>query len=60
MLQVILNLQKVLERFTKKNCGKTKKIKKAKKKKRKGKKLYIKQKGYNSSLNSWIDKKDIV
>ena len=26
--------------------------------KRKGDKLYVKWKGYNNSLNSWIDKKD--
>ena len=28
--------------------------------KRKGDKLFVKQKGYDSPLNSWIDKKDIV
>ena len=28
--------------------------------KRKGDKLHVKWKGYNSSFNSWIDKKDIV
>ena len=28
--------------------------------KKKGDKLYVKWKGYNSSFNSWIDKKDIV
>ena len=28
--------------------------------KRKGDKLYFKWKGYDSSFNSWIDKKDIV
>ena len=28
--------------------------------KRKGDKLYVKWKGYNSSFNSWIDKKEIV
>ena len=28
--------------------------------KRKGYKLYVKLKGYDSSFNSWIDKKDIV
>ena len=28
--------------------------------KKKGDKLYVKWKGYNNSLNSWIDKKDIV
>ena len=28
--------------------------------KRKGDKLHVKWKGYHSSSNSWIDKKDIV
>ena len=28
--------------------------------KRKGDKLYVKQKGYDNSFNSWIDKKDII
>ena len=28
--------------------------------KRKGNKLYVKWKGYDSSFNSWIDKKDLV
>ena len=28
--------------------------------KKKGNKLYVKWKGYNNSLNSWIDKKDLV
>ena len=28
--------------------------------KKKGDKLYVKQKGYDSSFNSWIDKKDLV
>ena len=28
--------------------------------KRKGDKLYVKRKEYNSSVNIWIDKKDIV
>ena len=28
--------------------------------KRKGHKLYVKWKNYDSSFNSWIDKKDIV
>ena len=28
--------------------------------KRKGNKLYVKWEGYNSSLNSWIDEKDII
>ena len=28
--------------------------------KRKGNKLYVKWKGYDSSFNGWIDKKDII
>ena len=28
--------------------------------KRKGDKLYVKWKGYDSCLNSWIDKKDLI
>ena len=28
--------------------------------KRKGDKLYVKWKGYNDSLNDWINKKDIL
>ena len=28
--------------------------------KRKGNKLYVKWKGYDSSLNSWINKKNVV
>ena len=28
--------------------------------KRTGDKLYVKWKGYDSSLNNWVDKKDIV
>ena len=28
--------------------------------KRKGEKLYVKWKGYDSSFNSWTDKKDII
>ena len=28
--------------------------------KKKRNKLYVKWKGYNNSLNSWIDKKDIL
>ena len=27
---------------------------------KKGEKLYVKWKGYDSSFNSWIDKKDLV
>ena len=28
--------------------------------KRKGDKIYVKWKGYDSSFNSWIDKKDLI
>ena len=28
--------------------------------KRKGDKLYVKWKGYDNSLNSWVDKKDTI
>ena len=28
--------------------------------KRKGDKLYVKWKGYDSSFNSWIDKKELI
>ena len=28
--------------------------------KRKGEKVYVKWKGYDSSFNSWIDKKDLI
>ena len=57
MLLVIFKAKKLMERFTKKNCKKKKKKKVMKKK---GDKLYLKWKGYDSSLNSWIDKKDMV
>ena len=62
MLLMILIEKKLLEAFIKKDCKKTnqkefiveKLIKKI------GDKLYIKWNGYDSSFNSWIDKKDIV
>ena len=46
----------------KKNCKKTnqKEFRCEKVIKRKGNKIYVKWKGYDSSCNSWIDKKDIV
>ena len=62
MLLGILKVKKLLEIFTKKNYKKQ--IKKSFRvenvTKRKGNKLYVKWKGYDSSLNTWIDKKDIV
>ena len=61
MLLVILTQKKLLECFTKKNCKKNKQEFRAEKViKRKGDKLYVKWKGYGSSFNSWIDKKDII
>ena len=62
MLLMILIEKKLLEAFIKKDCKKTnqkefiveKLIKKI------GDKLYVKWNGYDSSFNSWIDKKDIV
>ena len=61
MLLVILTEKKLLERFTKKsykNSQKEFRVEKAIK--RKGDKLYVKWKGYDSSFNSWIDKKYIM
>ena len=62
MLLMILIEKKLLEAFIKKDCKKTnqkefiveKLIKKI------GDKLYVRWNGYDSSFNSWIDKKDIV
>ena len=61
MLLVILKAKKLLERFKKKNCKKKnqKEFRVEKVIKRKGDKLYVKWKGCDSSLNSWINKKDI-
>ena len=61
MLLVILTEKKLLERFTKKSYKNSQKeftVEKAIK--RKGDKLYVKWKGYDSSFNSWIDKKYIM
>ena len=62
MLLLILKAKILQERFTKKNCKKVnqKEIRIEKVIKRKGDKLYVKWKGYNSSLNSWIDKKGSI
>ena len=59
---MILKEKKLLERFTKKKMQKTNqnKFRIEKVVKRKGNKLYVKWKGYDSSFNSWIDKKGIV
>ena len=60
---VIIKRKKLLEHLTEKEMQKTNKKKKIsieKVIKRKGDKLYVKQKGYNTSFSSCIDKKDIV
>ena len=46
----------------KKNCKRliNKKFRIEKVIKKKGDKLYVKWKGYDSSFNNWIDKKDLV
>ena len=54
---MIFMVKKLLEHFMKKNCKRQIKKKVIK---RKEYKLYVKWKGDNNSLNSWIDKKDIV
>ena len=63
MLLVILTEKKWFERFTKKNCQKKKnrfekKFRVKKVIKRKGDILYVKWQRYDSSFNSWIDKKE--
>ena len=62
MLLVILKEKKLLERFMKTYSKKTnqKQFNIEKVIKRKGAKLCVKWKGFDSSFNSWIGKKDIV
>ena len=57
-----LNSEEIIGRFYDKEFQKTnqKELRLEKVLKRKGDKLYVKQKGYNNSFNSWINKKDIV
>ena len=57
-----VNREKIVETFYKNKLEKTKQkeFRTEKVIKRKGDKLHIKWKGYNSSFNSWINKKDIV
>ena len=52
----------MLEDFTKRNCKKTnqKQLRVEKVIKKIGNKLYVKWKSYDSSFNSWIDKKDTI
>ena len=57
-----LNGEKIIGTFYEKELQKTnqKEFRIEKVIKRKGDKLYVKWKGYDSSFNSWIDKKDLV
>ena len=62
MLSVILKAKKLLELLAKENYKKKKnsnqkQLRAEKLIKRKGDKLYLQWKGYDSSFNSWIDKK---
>ena len=59
---IILMVKKLLERFMKNNCKKTNQteFRVEKVTKRKGEKPYVKWKSYDNSLNSWMNKKDIV
>ena len=57
-----LNGEEIIGTFYEKELQKTneKEFRIEKVLKRKGNKLYVKWKGYNSSFNSWINKKDLV
>ena len=57
-----LNGENIISTFYEKELQKTNqhKFRIAKVIKRKGDKLYVKWQGYDSSFNSWIDKKDLV
>ena len=57
-----LNREEIVGTFYKKELQKTnqKELRIEKAIKRKGDKLYVKRKDYDSSFNSWIDKKDII
>ena len=59
---MILMDKKLLKHFRKTNSKKTKQKEYRIEKviKRKDDKLYVKWKGYDNSLNGWIDKKDVV
>ena len=59
---MISMVKKSLENFMKKALQKNnqKEFRSEKVIKRKGDKLYVKWKGYDNSLNVWIDKKDLV
>ena len=57
-----LNDEKIIGTFYEKELQKTsqKEFRIEKAIKRKGDKFYVKQKGYDNSFISWIDKKDLV
>ena len=58
-----LNSEPIIGSFYEKEWQKTSKKKKfrlEKVLKRKGDKLYVRWKGYDNSLNSWIDKRDLI
>ena len=57
-----LNGEKIIGTFYEKELHKTneKECRIGKVVKKKGDKLYVKWKGYDSSFNSWVDKKDLV
>ena len=59
---MILMDKKLLKHFRKTNSKKKKQKEYRIEKviKRKDDKLYVKWKGYDNSLNGWIDKKDVV
>ena len=52
--------KKLLEHFMKKNYKRLIKKNLGQRFMRKGDRLYVKWKDYDSSFNSWIDKKDLV
>ena len=60
MLLVILMVNVLRVRLWILNNLQKKKKKKKRFAKKKGNKLYVKWKGYNNYINSWINKKDII
>ena len=56
------NGEEIIETFYEKELQKTnqKEFRVEKVINRKGKKLYVKQKGYSDSFDTWIDKKDLI
>ena len=60
MLLMISMVNKLLDYFMKKNYKTNQQKLRIEKVTKKSDTLYIKWKGYDSSFNSWIDKKDLV